>query len=463
MPAVEICPSAGAIGGLSSAGRASSSTINEHFSDETVRGGLYLAGRYALGVIVSLGNMLVMAWWIGPHAYGIFVTAISIVALLAAVARSGIDTYLVRRETTPDEFVYGTAATLLVAVSLALAAIAAAGTPVLIHWYGSREFAGPYLILLLTVPVAALTGVPMAKLERVLDFRTVAAIELSGQSLGLLLSGSLAWLRAGVWAPVAGQIAWQLFTLIATALSTSMALRFRFDAGIAREMLSYGIGLTASLRVWQLRTLVNPLLVGRFAGAEAVAFIALAVRIAEALGTIRLAAGRMAIATLARLQSRRDDFRKALQQALYLQVITLGPLLCAFALLGPVILPRVAGARWSPSLALYPFIAAAVLINSVYNLQAAALFVIGRQWLVLESYSAHVTLLAGATVLLLPRCGIAGYGWAELIACSCYFVIHRGLRSEIAISYRQLVACMAVSLPTLFLFPLFGLMRRILQ
>jgi len=461
--AADLCCPAGCAGAFSSACPISSSKVDEPLSHETVRGGLYLAGRYALGVVVSLGNMLVMTWWIGPHAYGIFVTAISIVALLAAVARSGIDTYLVRREAAPDEVVYGTAATVLLAISLALAMLAVAGTPVLIHWYGNREFAGPYFILLLTIPVAALTGVPMAKLERVLDFRRVAAIELSGQSLGLVVSGLLAWFRMGVWAPVAGQIAWQLFTLIATAISASMALRFRFDAGLAREMFSYGIGLTASLRVWQLRTLVNPLLVGRFAGLEAVAFVALAVRIAEALGTIRLAAGRMAIAALARLQSRREDFRKALQQALYLQVITLGPLLCGFALLGPMILPHLAGARWTPSLALYPFVAAGVLVNSVYNLQASALFVIGRQWLVLQSYSAHVALLAAATLFLLPRYGIAGYGWAELIACGCYFIIHRGLRSEIAISYRQLAACMAMSLPTLFLFPLSGLVRRILQ
>jgi O-antigen/teichoic acid export membrane protein len=463
MPAVELCPRACSAGAFSSGCPLLSSKVDEPLSDETVRGGLYLAGRYAIGVVVSLGNMLVMTWWIGPHAYGIFVTAISIVALLAAIARSGIDTYLIRREPAPDDLVYGTAATLLLAISLALGAIAVAAIPVLTHWYGNREFAAPYFFLLLTIPVAALTGVPMAKLERVLDFRRVAAIELSGQGLGLVVSGLLAWGQMGVWAPVAGQICWQLFTLIATALSASMAVRFRFDADLAREMLSYGAGLTASLRVWQLRTLVNPLLVGRFAGAEAVAFVALAVRIAEALGTIRLAAGRMAIAALARLQSQRDDFRKALQQALYLQVITLGPLLCAFALLGPMILPRLAGPRWTPTLALYPFVAAGVLVNSIYNLQASALFVIGKQWLVLQSYSAHVILLAAATLFLLPRCGIAGYGWAELIACCCYFVIHRGLRREIAISYRQLAAYMAVSLPTLFLLPLFGLARRILQ
>jgi O-antigen/teichoic acid export membrane protein len=226
-------------------------------------------------------------------------------------------------------------------------------------------------------------------------------------------------------------------------------------------MLSFGIGLTASLRTWQLRTLVNPLLVGRFGGADAVAFVALALRIAEAFGTIRLAAGRMAIAALGRLQGKQEQFRKTLERALYLQVITLGPLLCGFALLGPFVLPRVAGARWMPSLMVYPFVAAGVLVNSVYNLQASALFVIGKQWIVMQAYTVHVALLALTTLVLLPRFGIVGYGWAEVIACVSYFAIHAGLRRSMAISYRQLAPSLVVFLSCLFLIPISGLVLRI--
>jgi len=205
------------------------------------------------------------------------------------------------------------------------------------------------------------------------------------------------------------------------------------------------------MRVWQLRTLVNPLLVGRFAGAEGVAFVALALRIAEALGTFRLAAGRMAIAALARLQEQRDEFRTLLERALYLQVITLGPLLCLFAVLGPFVLRHIIGVRWTPSLVVYPFIAAGVLVNSVYNLQASALFVVGKQWTVMGSYTTHVLVLGAATVLLLPHFGIAGYGWAELLACSAYFLIHTGLAGTVPISYRKLIPCVAACAALLFL------------
>ncbi|MGA8153274.1 MAG: oligosaccharide flippase family protein [Terriglobales bacterium] len=417
---------------------------------ETIRGGIYLAVRYGLGVVVSLGNMLVMTWWIGPHAYGVFVTAIGIVAFLATLARGGVDTYLVKSEGPPDHRAYGTAISLILCSSFGLGLAAAATTPLLARWYGNREFIAPYLVLLLTIPVTGLTGVPMAKLERALNFRSIAGIELGGQSAGLLVAALLAWSHPSVWAPVAGQISWQVCTLAVTLVSASLSLRPRFHFGEARKMLSYGLVLTASVRTWQLRSLVNPLLVGRFAGAEGVAFVALAVRIAEALGTFRLAAGRMAIAALARIQGRRDDFRRALERALYFQVITLGPLLCAFALVGPFILPRMAGVRWAPSLAIYPFVAAGVLINSVYNLQASALFVLGKQWIVAQSYAAHVGLLAATTLFLLPRVGVAGYGWAELMSCSAYAAIHAGIAKVVPISYRRLTPWVTTSLAGLF-------------
>jgi len=419
-------------------------------SPAIVRGGAYLAGRYGLGVIVSVGNMLVMTRWIGPHAYGVFVTAVGIVAFLSNLARGGVDTFLVRCQNDPDEHVYGVAATAVLLISLFLTCVGLALAPLLVRWYHSPEFVFPYLALLITIPVTGMTGIGMARLERNLDFGKVAAIELAGQTLGLGVAATLAGLRQGVWAPVGGQIAWQVYALLATCLSAKMVFRLRFDRGLMKEMFAYGIGLTASVRAWQLRTLVNPLLVGRFCGTEAVAFVALALRISDALGTIRLAAGRMAIATLARLQNDREQFRRVLQHALFLQVITLGPLLAGFALLGRFIVPHVMGLRWMPALLVYPFVAAGVLINSVYNLQASALFVIGRQWLVMRAYVAHVALLALASAVLVPRVGIVGYGWAELLACIGYIPMHIGLKPVAAISYRRLAPWVAAFLAILF-------------
>jgi O-antigen/teichoic acid export membrane protein len=416
-----------------------------------LRGGAYLAVRYGLGVLVSVGNMLVMTWWLGPHVYGLFVTAISLVAFLATISRAGVDTYLVRQPASPDQSMYDTAHAIILLASFTLVIIAASITPLLIRWYGEHEFVAPFLVLLVTVPVSGLTGVPMARLERELNFRKIAAIELTGQILGLLTAILLAWAEAGIWAAVAGQLMWQTATLIATFRAAELRFNLRLHASHWKPMCSFGLGMTLSLRMWQLRTLVNPLLVGRIAGTEVVAFVALAIRIAEALGTFRLAAGRIAIAALARLQEQRDKFRSALERALFLQVITLGPLLSLFALAGPIAVRHLMGARWIPSLTVYPFVATGVLVNSIYNLQASALFVMEKHWIVMRSYLAHVVMLSGSAWLLLPHCGIAGYGCAELLACCAYFAIHRGVSGSLHLSCRKAAFCAAAFTAVLFL------------
>jgi len=275
----------------------------------TTCAGVYLGLRYGLGVLVSIGNMFLLTWWIGPHAYGIFITAIGLTAFLASLARSGVDTYLVRRAVPPDEGMYAVANSLIGTLSLTLMLAGVAVVPFLARWYGNREFLPAYTVLLFTIPLVGLTGPPTAKLERDLNFRIVAQIELGGQVLALLVSLTLAWRGFGVWAPVLGHLSWQIFGACAAFVAAKLVPRFRFSWRCAREMLTFGVGYTASLRTWQLRTLVNPLLVGRFAGVEGVAFVGLAIRIAEGLGFIRIAAARLAIAALARLQEDQARFR----------------------------------------------------------------------------------------------------------------------------------------------------------
>ena len=83
--------------------------------------------------LVSLGNMLVLTWWIGPHAYGTFATAVAIAAFLASLARLGIDTYLVRSVSPPS------ARTFQIAGTLTAGDFTHAGD----HWGNQFPFAHP--------------------------------------------------------------------------------------------------------------------------------------------------------------------------------------------------------------------------------------------------------------------------------------------------------------------------------
>ena len=427
------------------------SEVREAQSFLTGRGGLYLGARYGLGVLISLGNMFVLTWLLGPHVYGLFVTAIALTSVLANLVRSGLDTYLVRCERIPEHRDYDTASTAIFCFSIVAMAGGMAAVPLLTRWFHSAEFVPPFLVTMLTIPIVGLAGPVTGKLERALNFQTVAKIELTGQALALVTGLTLALLRKGIWAPVAGQLAWQVFGLLAAFRAARYFPRFVLDRNRLSEMLAFGVGYTASQRTWQLRALVNPLIVGRFVGAEGVAFVGLAIRIAEGLGFLRTAASRLAIASLARLRHDSDLLRASLQKALRGQVIILGPLLDAFAIASPFVIHRVLGERWYTVQRIYPLIALAVLVNSIYNLQSAALFVIGRQWIVLRAFALHVALLVIGALLLVPQFGLIGYGVSDLIACAAYPLLQIGTSRAIgSISHTLWVWVLAFSAPLFF-------------
>jgi PST family polysaccharide transporter len=386
----------------------------------TGRAGLYLGARYGLGVVISLGNMFVLTWLIGPHTYGVFITVITLTSVLASLVRSGLDTYLVRCEKPPTRRDYDTASTAILIFSVLAMLAGSALIPLLIRWFHSREFVPAYLVTMLTIPIAGVAGPVTAKLERSLAFRAVAQIELTGQSVALLTGLTLALLGQGIWSPVAGQLVWQTFSLLAAFRAARYVPRFRLELAPLRRMLAFGVGVTASQRTWQLRALVNPLIVGRFAGPEGIAFVGLAIRIAESLGFLRAAASRLALASLSRVQNDADLLRNSLASALRGQLLILGPLLAFFAIASPLAIHRFLGDRWLPVQFIYPPVAFAVLVNSIFNLQASALFVVGRQWLVLRAFAIHVALLGAGAMFLVPRAGLIGYGIADVVACAAY-------------------------------------------
>src|SRR5262249_18834162 len=150
---------------------------------------------------------------------------------------------------------------------------------------------------------------------------------------------------------------------------------------------------------------------------------------------------------LSRVHSSRECFRLAIQKGLELQVLTLGPFLCLFAAVAPFLIGALFGSRWKSALQVYPWVAIAILINSVFNLQASALYVLGEQWTVLRAYCLHVALFACGTFFFVSRIGIRGYGWADFVACGSYWLLHRALSTHTLISYRRIVYwCIAFGL-----------------
>jgi PST family polysaccharide transporter len=206
-----------------------------------------------------------------------------------------------------------------------------------------------------------------------------------------------------------------------------------------RQMLHYGVGYAGANWIWQLRELVNALVVGRYGGAAAVGYVAFTVRLVDALSFTKAAAWRLSLAVLARVQHDRRRLTEALNEGMRLQVLVSGPVLVTFGFVAPWAITGLFGERWLPVLTVFPFIALGYLTNAVFSLHSSALYVVKQTWQVGLFHAVHVALFAGAALVLVPRLGMVGYGWSETVALLSYALLHSRVARHIGVPTYGLV------------------------
>jgi PST family polysaccharide transporter len=230
---------------------------------------------------------------------------------------------------------------------------------------------------------------------------------------------------------VAGYWTQQLTLLVLLASVTRFRPRFFWSRSLAREMLTYGWTFSSVQWTWQLRELVSPLIVGHFAGATAVGYVALTARLVDALSFMKSVAWRLSISVLAPLQHDRQRLVGAVGEGMRLQALALGPILVAFGLAAPIVTRALFGDRWTFVAQLYPYIALSYFTNAIFLLHTSALCLVRRPSRPVIFGLVHLTLFAGSALLFVPRLGVVGYGWAEVAALSSYAVLHAYMVREI--------------------------------
>lgn len=399
--------------------------------------------------MLSLGAVLVLTRLIGPTDYGLYAAAYQVTTFLALLARLGVDAWLVCRERDTPEG-YDQAFTIVAVSGILLATAGLALTAVADSLWNDPRFVSPVRVMLLILPITVLSAPAQARLERSLRYRAVAALELTGQLAYLAVAFAAALAGAGVGAPIAGYLTWQLWTWIGAAVLARQPPRWHWSRAEAVPLLRFAAGYSASRLIGQTRTLVNPVVVGGLLGPAAVGIVALAIRIGEALSFLRSAIWRIGLPALSRVQHDPRRFRAALEDAMGYQVLAVGPFLAVFALVAPAVVPAVFGERWQHVTEVFPPLAVALLIHALYNPTTAAMHVKGRNGAVLRFYVAHFVVFATASYVLVDAVGIAGYGWAELVAIGTYAVLHRAAQSTIGFGYAAALPWLIAFVPPMF-------------
>lgn len=303
-------------------------------------------------------------------------------------------------------------------------------------WIGLAEAMPILRLLAVCLPLQLLIVPATARLDRDLKFGSSALIDMSSHALNYVVAIPLALNSWGAWSLAVAWVLQRTFACVLSYVAAGWLPRPTWDRAALQRMLVYVLGFSVSTWIWKAKSLVNPMIVGSMLGVEAVGYVNLAIRIVEVLSFVKNLAWRISIVGFSRLEAQRSKIPAALSEGAELQVLAAGIPLMLFSSAGSYLIAKFLGRNWLPAFDVYPFVAVAALVNSLFALHSSALFVQKRAWDVVLFNAAHVALFSVSAYLLLPHFAIRGYGYAELIAIGSYVVIDIRVRREIgAVSY----------------------------
>jgi O-antigen/teichoic acid export membrane protein len=413
--------------------------------------GAYLSLREGGGMVIRLLGMLALTRLLGPTQYGLYAGSAAIVATLGTFAQMGTEIHLIRREHEPERAVYDQTFSFLVITTLLACAVGYVISFGLGDWMGDQRFVGPFRVLLISIPVNVLWVPGQAMLERAFEYKRLAWIEIGGDVALYGVSVTLAFTGIGVWAPVAGYLAWQTWLLVSSCVAAGYMPRLHFSRAGLREVTRWGLGYSPGLWFRQIEGVVGPLVVGRFAGAAGVGYATFVGRLVDTLGFPARASWRLSIVSFGKVQSDLARLKRGAAEAMALQLLALGPVFAGFSLAITVVVPLLFGHRWSHAIPLYPYLALAAIGLAVQNSQMTVLYVFKRNKAVAKINAARVLLLVPAAFALLPAMGLLGFGVASVITTLSLFVSDREVRAIVPPDYRPAMPWVIAFIPPLFI------------
>ncbi len=339
---------------------------------------LEIAGRYGIQFVVAIA----LARRLDPADFGLMAMLLVFVTLAALLVEGGFGSALVQKQnpTRDDEttvFLTCLGISGLLTVTLWFTA------PAIASFYSRSQLVGLMHLLVLVLPLGAMSAVPNALLSLRLDFRTRAGAELAAS----LISGSaalwLAWRGFGAWSLV-----WQ--AVIGAGMRTMMLWTLsrwhpsgRFDPSAFRRLFRFGGFLLLANALNTVSVRLQSLLIGRMFDARALGFYTMAQETQQAPAQFMSSLlNRVGLPVFSTIADQPDKLRGGLRLSLRVAMFVFVPGMAGIAVCAHPLVTTLYGDRWAPAAPLLSVLALASMFWPMHVLNLAALGARGRSDLV---------------------------------------------------------------------------------
>ncbi len=342
---------------------------------KTARGALISVAGQGVGFVLRTGSMVVIARLVTPEQFGLVGMVTAFTGFLGLFRDVGLSMATVQRES----ITHAQTSTLFwinLAVGGLLAALAAAGAPVLAAFYGDPR------LFWITVALGAgfifngASAQHRALLQRNMRFGVLVMIDIVGAAISIAVGIWMAMAGMGYWALVVMSIGLPAVSLVGVWLASGWFPGVpRRGSGI-RSMLHYGGVLTINSLVVYVVYNAEKVLLGRIWGAEVLGIYGRAYQLIN-LPTENLnsAIGWVMFPALSRVQSDPARLRSYFLKGYSLFLSVVMPITMACGLFANDIVTVLLGPQWQEAVPVFrlltPTILAFALINPLACLMQA--------------------------------------------------------------------------------------------
>lgn len=350
---------------------------------------------------LSIASGVVLAHLVPPDQFGLVAVTLVVSELALALANQGAGSVLVQRRSLQRAHVEATAMlALMIGCALTLATLFL--LPLLATPLFGDEASQLFRILAPMFTIAAIGIVPLALLERELDFRRISIIEVTTVLTGVVSSVGLAILgleaEAYVLGFVIGQLAWATL-LVVFGPATLPRWRPREMREVAAFGLPAGLASMAMVGYGNVDYLIlgarmNPAQVGFYYRAYTLG-VQYETKISDIIG-------RVAFPVYSRTENA-DHMRAVRSRVVRINATVIYPILALFIAVAPDLVPWLFGERWQPAVLPAQILAVAGMARMVNNGSPALLLAAGRPRTLLAFNLCRLTALAAAVLIAVPH------------------------------------------------------------
>ncbi len=392
---------------------------------EVVSAASWMSGAHILAQAFAYGSLILLARLIPPESFGTIASATAIVWVAAMLMEAGTHgTIIVSGRLTPA--LLRRAFWRCLAGGTALAAVMAIGAEVLARTVAKGADTVALAVLALCLPLYAVAIVPVAVLQRAMEFRKLARTTAAANTGSTAVAILVALAGGGVWALVLRQLLW--FGLLA-ALATAAARPHTPRRPSTPEQLGVSVG-APDCRRWFLLfgvTLViaqniDYFVIGTLVDADSVGIYALAFMIAFA--PVHHFSNEVGKVLFAAAASDREFSAERTERVVRLMALLLMPLVPAAFVLAPTVLPAVLGPEWTRVITPFQVLLVVAVAHTVVDCVGDTLSGLGQISFRAKLNVAWCGLLLLTMVILVRADGIRGAAFAHLVAFVPYAAVY---------------------------------------